>query len=441
MVHLQQRHRKRQQRYRKRQQRHSTGSEKEDCKLISTTLCYIEKDNKYLMLHRDKKEKDLNAQKWIGVGGKFEPGETVTECLVREVYEETGLTLTAYEFVGMIKFISNTYEAEDMYLFKGTDFIGELKPDCNEGTLRWVEATTVLDLPTWEGDKYFLKPMLEGKRNLNITLSYEGDTLVKVLDLSEEVQIDTSVILQSRHAFSTRIGGISDKEFGTLNLGMNRGDEPVRVTENWRRFMEKAGIGYKPFVCGKQVHGNVVHVATHEDARPAYGEGELIEADGYVTKEKGLPLAIFTADCVPVLLEDTTAGVVGAVHCGWRSTVADIEANAIEKMVELGAKTCNIRIAIGPAINRCCFEVGPEVIDAVKWLIGDKEAAAFYDAKSDGKYMLDLKGVVACRFEQLGVPGENMEMVGECTMCHPEKYYSHRYSNGSRGSLASVIEL
>lgn len=409
--------------------------------MIITTLCYIEKENRYLMLHRDKKEKDLNAQKWIGVGGKMEAGETVTECLIREVYEETGLTLTAYEHVGMIKFISDIYEDEDMYLFRGTDFTGEIKADCNEGTLRWVDISEVLNLPTWEGDKFFLKPMLEGKRNLNILLGYEGDTLVQVLDLSEEVQVDTSDIIKSKHAFSTRIGGISDNEFASLNLGMNRGDNPIRVTENWRRFLEKADIGYKPFVCGKQVHGNVVHVATRDDARPAYGDGELIEADGYVTREKELPLAIFTADCVPVLLEDRGAGVVGAVHCGWRSTVADIEHNAIEKMVELGAKACDIRVAIGPAIDKCCFEVGAEVIESVTALIGAKESAALYEQKENGKYMLDLRGVVACRFEQLGVPKENIDNVGECTMCHPKKYYSHRYSNGSRGSLASVIEL
>lgn len=409
--------------------------------MLNTTLCYIEKNNKFLMLYRNKKEQDINAGKWIGVGGKFEPGETAAECVVREVYEETGLRLTSYEYIGMIKFISDTYEDEDMYLFKGTDYTGELKTDCVEGTLDWVEREKILDLPTWEGDKYFLRPMLEGRGNLNIALHYEGDTLVEVTDLSEDVQIDTSDIIASSHAFSTRIGGISDREYGTLNLGMNRGDEPARVTENWRRFFEKAGIDNIPFVCGKQVHGNTVYIATREDARAPYGEGELIEADGYVTAEKNLPLAIFTADCVPVLLEDNCAGIIGAVHCGWRSTVADIENNAIDKMLELGAKAADIHVAIGPAINKCCFEVGEEVIEGVINLIGEKEAAGYYDSKDNGKYMLDLRGVVACRFVQLGVTSENIEIVGGCTMCSPKRYFSHRYSNGSRGSLASVISL
>lgn len=407
--------------------------------MINTTLCYIEKDNKYLMLHRDKKDKDLNAQKWIGVGGKFEPGETVEECLVREVYEETGLSLTSYIFVGMIKFISDTYEDEDMYLFKGTDFTGEVKSDCSEGTLKWVDATKVLDLPTWEGDRYFLKPMLEGKTNLNMTVCYEGDVLVDVKDETAPVQIVTSSKISSPHGFSTRIGGISSDEYSYLNLGMNRGDIQERVTENWRRFMETALVGYRPFVCGKQVHENNVHIATSKDARPAYGEGQLIEADGYVTNEPNLPLAIFTADCVPVLLEDSEAGVVGAVHCGWRSTVVDIEGEAVTKMKALGSQLSDIHVAIGPAIDKCCFEVGPEVIEAVIKLIGSDEAEGFYSVKPSDKYMLDLRGVVACRFRQLGICAENIEIVGECTMCHPEKYFSHRYSNGSRGSLASVI--
>ena len=252
-------------------------------------------------------------------------------------------------------------------------------------------------------------------------------------------QIEISSIINSPHGFSTRIGGVSTGVFESLNLGMNRGDDAESVKENWRRFMAAAGIPNIPFVCGKQVHENNVHVASVADARPAYGKGELVVADGYVTNEINLPLAIFTADCVPVLLEDSVAGVVGAVHCGWRSTVADIEGKAIEKMKSLGSIVQNIKVAIGPAINQCCFEVGPEVIEAVESLIGRNEAKEFYYIKQNGKAMLDLKGVVAKRMRELGVPDENIELVGECTMCHPEKYYSHRYSNGSRGSLACII--
>lgn len=409
--------------------------------MINTTLCYIEKDNKYLMLHRDKKEKDLNAQKWIGVGGKFEPGETVEECLIREVYEETGLTLTSYVYVGMIKFESDIYEAEDMYLFKGCDFTGEVKSECSEGTLTWVDADKVLDLPTWEGDKYFIKPMLEGKTGLNMTVRYEGDRLVEVRDDTKDVEIETSSIISNHHAFSTRIGGISVGIHDSLNLGLNKGDVNERVVENWRRFLEAAGISYRPFVCGEQVHGKEVCIVTAEDASLPYKGGEDVEADGFVTCEKDVPIVIFTADCVPVLLEDNKAKVIGAVHCGWRSTVADIEEVVLRKMCSLGAHIEDIKVAIGPAICKCCFEVGQEVIDAAIELIGEEEAKRFWTSHKEGKYMLDLRGVVKCRFGQLGISGENVDIVGECTMCHPEKYYSHRYTNGERGSLASVICL
>lgn len=410
--------------------------------MINTTLCYIEKSHKYLMLHRNKKAGDLNAQKWIGVGGKFEIGESAEECLIREVYEETGLSLTSFVYVGMIKFQSDKYEDEDMYLFKGTGFEGEINSDCNEGTLEWIDEDKVLDLPTWEGDKYFLKPLLAGQTGLNMTVRYEGDKLVEFRDDTKSVVIEKSDIISSKHAFSTRIGGISEGIFDSLNLGLHRGDINERVTENWRRFLEASGIGYRKFVCARQVHKNDVEIVTSLNARLVYDDNaQDIEADGFVTCEKGLPIVIFTADCVPVLLEDAKAGVIGAVHCGWRSTVADIEAVVIEKMCLLGANREDIKIAIGPAIDKCCFEVGEEVIEAVDNLLGKEEGRNYRTNHKEGKYMLDLRGVVKRRFEQLKIDATNIDIVGECTMCHPETYYSHRYTNGERGSQASVICL
>jgi len=254
------------------------------------------------------------------------------------------------------------------------------------------------------------------------------------------VKIHKSELIKYPHGFSTRIGGVSRGIYASLNLGMNRGDVTEDVTTNWKLFLDETGIGYKPFVCGRQVHGNTVHIAERKDAREAFGPGELITADGYVTNIKGLPLAIFTADCLPVLMEDIKAGVVGAIHCGWRSTVADIEKNAVDAFLSLGADPKDIKVAIGPAIRACCFEVGAEVIDAVTELIG-KGHDDLYNLKANGKYMLDLGAVVAVRMMQLGIREENIEIVGECTMCNPDIYYSHRYSNGARGSLACAISI
>ena len=147
--------------------------------MFNCTLCYIENDNnEYLMLHRVKKKNDVNQDKWIGVGGKFEDGESPDECLKREVLEETGLTLTDYRFRGIVTFASNEYETEYMHLFTATGFTGELK-ECDEGNLEWVPKTKVQSLPIWEGDKLFFR-LIDDPQSpfFSLKLSYEGDRLV-----------------------------------------------------------------------------------------------------------------------------------------------------------------------------------------------------------------------------------------------------------------------
>ena len=142
-----------------------------------TTLCYIENDHgEYLILHRTKKQNDLNAGKWIGVGGKFEADETPEECLLREVYEETGLTLTRYRFRGIVTFLSNEWEGEYMHLFTADKYEGTLC-DCNEGELAWVPKNDVLKLNLWEGDHIFLRELLKNDRFFSLKLSYTGDVL------------------------------------------------------------------------------------------------------------------------------------------------------------------------------------------------------------------------------------------------------------------------
>ena len=144
-----------------------------------TTLCYIENNDCYLMLHRTKKKKDVNKDKWIGVGGHAEGNETPQECLLREVKEEPGLLLTSYKFRGLITFISDEYEAEMMCLFTADGYTGELIT-CDEGELEWVKKSDVPQLPTWEGDAQFLKLLLEDeKRFFAMKLRYEGERLVE----------------------------------------------------------------------------------------------------------------------------------------------------------------------------------------------------------------------------------------------------------------------
>lgn len=145
-----------------------------------TTLCYIEKDNKYLMLHRVKKENDINKDKWIGVGGHFEADESPEECLLREVKEETGLVLTSWKLRGIITFISNEWQTEYMFLYTADGFEGEMI-ECREGNLEWVDKADMYELPIWEGDKIFLNLLDTTDEFFSLKLRYEGDKLVEAV--------------------------------------------------------------------------------------------------------------------------------------------------------------------------------------------------------------------------------------------------------------------
>ena len=145
-----------------------------------TTLCYIEKENKYLMLHRTSKKKDGNKDKWIGVGGHFEKGESPEECLLREVKEETGLELTSYQFRGLVTFISDEWPDEYMCLYTADRYTGDIG-NCDEGELVWVEKGKIMDLNIWEGDKIFLKLLTENQPFFSLKLEYKGDKLVNTV--------------------------------------------------------------------------------------------------------------------------------------------------------------------------------------------------------------------------------------------------------------------
>jgi len=166
--------------------------------------------------------------------------------------------------------------------------------------------------------------------------------------------------IKARHAFSTRYGGVSTGDFYSLNLGSNRGDDPEAVRENYRRFCALMGAGIDDCAVTMQVHGNEVRVVTKEDRHVCMSRVPY-EADGIVTAERSLPIMCFVADCVPALLCDEVNGVIAAVHCGWRSSVADILGVTVEKMCALGAKRENISAAMGAAIGACCFETDADV--------------------------------------------------------------------------------
>lgn len=146
--------------------------------MFNTTLCYIEKDGAYLMLHRVKKKNDMNHDKWIGVGGKFEAGETPYECARREIMEEVGVEVPNLKYRGIVTFVSDLYGTEYMHLFVSNGYAGKIKQVCDEGNLEWVDKSKVNDLPIWEGDKIFFRLLDEEPRFFSLKLVYEGDSLI-----------------------------------------------------------------------------------------------------------------------------------------------------------------------------------------------------------------------------------------------------------------------
>lgn len=144
--------------------------------MISSTLCYIERNEMYLMLHRVKKASDVNHDKWIGVGGKFEEGESPEDCVCREVLEETGLTLTNYRYRALVTFVSDCCEGEFMHLFTATGFEGEIR-ECNEGVLEWIAKPELMKLPMWEGDRIFLEMIARPAPFFSLKLQYKGERL------------------------------------------------------------------------------------------------------------------------------------------------------------------------------------------------------------------------------------------------------------------------
>lgn len=156
--------------------------------MLNCTLCYLERDGAYLMLHRTKKKNDINHDKWIGVGGKFEDQESPEDCVLRETREETGLTLTQYRYRGIVTFVSNEAETEYMHLFTATDWTGT-PSTCDEGELAWIKKKDLLSLTLWEGDKIFLRLLEENAPFFSLKLRYEGDHLAEAVLNGEALEV------------------------------------------------------------------------------------------------------------------------------------------------------------------------------------------------------------------------------------------------------------
>lgn len=256
--------------------------------------------------------------------------------------------------------------------------------------------------------------------------------------------LHTSTLLEDAgaiHAFTTRPGGVSEGVYSSLNLARGRGDEPERVRENYRRVCAALGVDIHRMVSSCQIHTDVVRNVTEADIGKGLDREVDYECDGLVTDIPGVPLTVFGADCLTVLLYDPVRQVIGAVHAGWRGTALGIVGCAVEKMKsDYGCDPRDVLAAIGPGISRCCFETDEDVPKAMLETYGDG-AAQFVDRLENGKYKVDLKGLNLLRLKLSGVVVTNVDTSPDCTMCHPEKYWSHRTTGGRRGSQASLICL
>lgn len=248
----------------------------------------------------------------------------------------------------------------------------------------------------------------------------------------------TSQKLGTENAFFTACGGFSER-FG-LNLAFGRGDSDEIVLKNLKLCADELNFDPESVVSCPQIHSATVLTVTEEHRGLGYYRNAE-PADGYVTDCRNVVLGVKTADCTPIFLSAKRNGevvAVGAVHAGWRGTVARISENAVNAMRELGVSPKEIFVAIGPAAAHCCYEVGGGVLLAAKNAIGP--AAYRYIRQTDtGKLFADIRGINAYILHQCGVPYENMDISDVCTICEPRYFYSHRRDGENRGTHLNVI--
>lgn len=235
------------------------------------------------------------------------------------------------------------------------------------------------------------------------------------------------------HGFSTRIGGVSEGPFATLNVAVGPGDDPAAVAENLRRFAVALGFDPERLFQTSQVHGAHVRVVSAEDQRLAVVKEE---ADALVSRDPRLAIGVRVADCVPVLLHEGSENQVAAVHAGWRGVVGGAVQNGVAHLAQRPRSSGKIAAAIGPCIGPCCFEVGEEVADALLGSVPDESIVKRGDLP---KPHVDLRLAVRLQLRALGVPDDAIEDVPGCTKCDAERFYSHRRDGARSGRLLAAI--
>ena len=237
------------------------------------------------------------------------------------------------------------------------------------------------------------------------------------------------------HCFTTKKGGVSTGVMAGLNIAIKDGETKENVRKNLEILGNAIGFGIDDLVLTRQIHSDIVRVVNRNDCN-GYIHRDYPECDALVTKTAGVALMIFTADCTPLLFHDPVTGAVGAAHAGWRGTASQIGARVVEAMVRsFGCDPANIRAAIGPNVGFCHFETDADVPEAMIAAYGD--AVKAFIRQVGPKYYVDLKEVNALALRRAGE--EHIEISSECTMCSPDRFWSHRITGNNRGSQGAII--
>ena len=243
------------------------------------------------------------------------------------------------------------------------------------------------------------------------------------------------------HGFSTRMGGVSEGIYSSMNLSYTRGDKEEAVTENFKRFAAAMGVDWENYVFSDQTHTTNIRVVTEADRGKGFTKDrDYTDIDGLVTNVKGLVLSTFYADCVPLYFVDPKKRAIGLSHSGWKGTVGEIGRKTIETMEkEYGSKPEDILVAIAPSICRECYEVSEDVANQFMKIFPKEEWKDIMDDKGKGKYQLDLWEINKKILLRSGILKEHLYVTNLCTCCNSELLFSHRASQGKRGNLGAFL--
>lgn len=251
---------------------------------------------------------------------------------------------------------------------------------------------------------------------------------------------ETGIVTQG---FSTRLGGVSEGDYSSMNVSFTRGDREEAVRENYRRLGEAIGFDCESLVCSDQTHTTNVRVMTEEDRGKGFARPkDYRDVDGMITNVPGLTLATFYADCVPLYFVDPVKRAIGLSHSGWRGTVGKIGKKTVERMEETyGSNPADIRAVIGPSICQDCYEVSVDVIDEFRQAFSEESWPELFYEKADGKYQLNLWKANELIFREASILPKHIAVTDLCTCCNPTLLFSHRASHGKRGNLGAFLML